>query len=158
MTQQTILYSAENTILCITKTSQFMLYRAVIAVYRQNVGECKRGHERCCSLRYVYLPPRFKRRMQSTAPPCQDRIPVTAQFICHVQPYPPPCLSILRAARGWPPSLSISLCSGPQAYSKTVIQTLLVDCGSGSAARCTCGRLVVVRCKEFGRTVMKLYC
>ena len=51
--------------------------------------------------------------------------PVTAQFICPVLPYPSsPCRSILLSARGWPPSLSISL-----AAHKTVIQTLLVVCG-----------------------------
>jgi hypothetical protein len=82
--------------------------------------------------------------------------PVTAQFICPVLPYPSsPCLSILRSAWGWPPSLSISL-----AAHKTVIQTLLVVCGGAgaSAARCNCARIVAVRYMECGWTVMKLYC
>ena len=89
--------------------------------------------------------------------------PVTAQFICPVLPYPSsPCLSILRSARGWPPSLSISL-----AAHKTVIQTLLVVCGGAgaSAARCNCGRIVAVRYKECGwllwsctAVVLLLYC
>ena len=80
--------------------------------------------------------------------------PVTAQFVCPVLAYPSsPCLSILRSARGWPPSLSISL-----AAHKTVIQTLLVVRGGASAARCNCGRMVAVRYEECGWIVMELYC
>jgi len=57
---------AENTILSMTKASQLMLYRAAISSESRTytVGECKRGHDWCCSMRYVYLPPWFKRGMQ----------------------------------------------------------------------------------------------
>ena len=147
---------AENAIISITKKSQLMQHRAVklFIVRIAYIHTLWVGGWTCGTYTYHGDLNAECSLIHSADCTSQSSSPVTAQFICPVLPYPStPCLSILRWGRGWPPSLSISL-----AAHKTVIQTLLVVCGGASAAHCNCGRLVPVRYKECGWTVVKLYC